>query len=221
MKYFLDSAITTEIEYAYEHWAIDGVTTNPKHIKTSGKPFLTVIREIAAIFEGVRFPISVEINPYLDRADDMVAEAERIAGLSENFVIKVACTEQGLSAARRLKREGIETNVTLVFSPAQAIQAGRIGARFVSPFIGWKEANGEPCERFVQDVTEIYRRYGFQTEIIAAAVRNAKQIVDAAVAGAHIVTAGFQVYEDSFRHPFTDYGIGVFCEAWDGTEIGE
>jgi transaldolase len=221
VKYFLDSAIVSEIEYAWEHWGIDGVTTNPRHILNSGKPFHTVIREIAAVFAGVRFPISVEIDPHLDTAEAMIEEAVRIASISENFVIKLACTEQGLAAARKLKREGIETNVTLVFSTAQAIQAGRIGARFVSPFIAWKEANGEDCGQFIREVTTVYRNYGYSTEIIIAAVRTAKQIVEAAVAGAHIVTAGYQVFLESFAHPFTDRGIELFTDAWDKTTPGE
>ena len=215
MKYFLDSAQIDEIKYAYEHWGIDGVTTNPKHIYASGKPFLIVIEQIARLFDGVSFPISVEVDPHLEKNAEIVDAATELAAMSENFVIKVACTEQGLAAAKALKTKNIETNITLVFSPAQAIQAGRIGAKFVSPFVGWKEANGENCGAFINDIVTIYRNYSFETEIIVAAVRSAKQIVDAAVAGAHIVTAGHAVYEDSFAHPFTDYGIGVFSEAWD------
>ncbi len=218
MKYFLDSAMIEEIEHAYEHWGIDGVTTNPKHILSSGKPFLAVIREIAAVFRGVRFPISVEVDPHLSGVEEITSAAAKLAAISENFVVKVACTEQGLSAARRLKRDGIATNITLVFSPAQAIQAGRIGARFVSPFVGWKETNGEECDTFIKEVTTIYRNYAFETEIIVAAVRNARHIVDAAVSGAHIVTAGFAVYKDSFAHPFTDHGLDVFTRSWDETE---
>lgn len=221
MKFFLDSAIMDEIEYAYENWAIDGVTTNPKHIRKSGLPFHQVIREIASMFDGLRFPISVEIDPHLNERDNIVDSALRIADVSENFVIKLACTEQGLAAARKLKRQGIDTNITLVFSASQALQAGRIGARFVSPFVGWKESSGESTGEFVRDTVRIYRNYGFETEIIVAAIRNGSQIVQAAREGADIVTVGFDVYRESFHHPFTDHGIEVFGNAWDETNTSE
>lgn len=221
MKYFLDSAKIDEIRYAYANWGIDGVTTNPKHIKLSGKPFLTVLKEMAAEFEGKDFPISVEINPHLERAEEMIEEAQKIAGISNNFIIKIPCTEQGLVAARELTKKGIKTNVTLVFSPAQAIQAGRIESHFVSPFVGWKENSGEDCTQYIKDIVDIYKSYEFKTEIIVAALRNGKQIVDAAKAGADIVTCGFDVYKESFYHPFTNHGLGVFRQAWDETETGD
>jgi len=225
MKYFLDSAKLDEIKLAYAAFGIDGVTTNPRHIMASGKPFLTAIRDIAdwVKAEGLegyeRFPVSVEINPHLDDADDMVEAARKIAAISPNFVIKIPATEAGVTAARRLEREGIRTNVTLIFSAAQAILPAKNGSKFVSPFIGWKEANGEDCRRYIRDIVEIYKNYGFygKTEIICAAVRTAKQIVDCAVAGADIVTAGLDVYRDSMKHAYTTQGIGVFTDAWDNT----
>ncbi|OLS35446.1 transaldolase family protein [Bacillus sp. MRMR6] len=218
MKYFLDSAIMKEIRYAYENWAIDGVTTNPKHIMNSGKPFLTILDEFASEFRGVEnFPISVEINPHLNDAKEMVVEGKKIAALSSNFVIKIPCIEQGLIAAKELAKDGIQTNVTLVFSSAQAIQTARIGAAFVSPFVGWKENNGEDTKQYIQDIASIYKTYQYETEIIVAALRTGKQIVDAAKAGANIVTCGFDVYKNSFDHAFTDYGLNVFRNAWDQT----
>ncbi len=220
MKYFLDSAKIDEIRYAYKNWGIDGVTTNPKHIKLSGKPFLTVVAELAAEFEGIDFPISLEIDPYLEEAEDMIREAKKIAAMSKNFCIKVPCTEQGLIAAKTLTEEGIKTNVTLVFSPSQALQAGRIKSKYVSPFVGWKESSGDDCGQYIKDIVNVYRNYDMQTEIIVAALRNGKQIVDAAKAGADIVTCGFGVYKDSFYHPFTNHGLGVFRTAWDETAKG-
>ncbi|QGQ48317.1 transaldolase family protein [Metabacillus sediminilitoris] len=218
MKYFLDSAILEEIRYAYENWAIDGVTTNPRHIMNSGKPFLTVLDEMASEFRGVEnFPISAEINPHLDNAKEMVEEGKKIAALSSNFVIKIPCTEPGLIAAKEFEQEGIPTNVTLVFSPSQALQPARIGAKFVSPFVGWKENSGDDTTQYIKDIVDIYKTYGYETEIIVAALRNGKQIVDAAKAGANIVTCGFDVYKNSFYHAFTDYGLGVFRNAWDNT----
>ena len=224
MKYFLDSAKLDEIDYAYKNFKIDGVTTNPKHIMNSGKPFITAITDIANWIkenhlEGYeKFPVSVEINPHLSTADEMVNEAKKIAKLSSNFVIKIPSTTEGVIAAYRLEQEGIRTNVTLVFSPSQAIQAGRINAKFVSPFVGWKENNGEDTYDYIAKLVDIYKEKGYETEIIVAAVRNGKQIADAAELGADIVTAGLSVYVDSFNHPFTTYGLGVFQNAWDNTK---
>ena len=220
MKYFLDSAKIDEIKYALENWKIDGVTSNPKHIKNSGKPFFTVIKEFAEQFKDIDFPISVEIDPHISKADEMIPAAKKIAELSKNFVIKIPCTEQGLIAAKKLTEEGIKVNVTLVFTSSQALQVGRIHASYCSPFIGWQEASGVDCSLLISDIMAIYKTYGFETEVIMAAVRNGKQIVDAALVSADIVTAGFEVYKASFEHPFTDKGLKVFQDAWDDTELG-
>jgi len=220
MKYFLDSAKIDEIKYAFENWKIDGVTSNPKHIKASGKPFFEVIKELASEFKGIEFPISVEINPHLEKAEDMIKEAREIAALSDNFAIKIPCTEQGLKATKKLTEDGIPVNVTLVFTTSQALQVGRIGAAFCSPFIGWQEASGVDCTQLVFDIMTIYQNYGFETEVIVAALRNGKQIAEAATMGADIVTAGFSVYKDSFYHPFTDRGLKIFQDAWDETDLG-
>lgn len=225
MKYFLDSAKMDEIKEAYETFGIDGVTTNPRHIMLSGKPFMTAIQDIAdwCRAEGLegyeKFPVSVEIDPHLTETADMVAAARKISAVSPNFVIKIPCTPAGVAAARQLEKEGIRTNVTLIFSPAQAILPAKNGSKFVSPFIGWKESNGEDCRQYIQDIVDIYSNYGFlgKTEIICAAVRTPKQIVDCAVAGADIVTAGLEVFKDSMKHPYTRQGIETFCNAWDNT----
>lgn len=220
MKYFLDSAKIDEIKYALENWKINGVTSNPKHIKNSGKPFFAVIKDFAEEFKEIDFPISVEINPYIQTAEEMISEAKRIAKLSKNFVIKIPCNEQGLISAKRLTDDGISVNVTLVFTASQALQVGRIGAKYCSPFIGWQEASGVDCTQLLSDIILIYENYGFETEIIVAAVRNAKQIVEAATMGADIVTAGLEVYRNSFEHPFTEKGLKIFQEAWDETDLG-
>lgn len=218
MKYFLDSGKIEEIRYAYKNWGIDGVTTNPKHIKNSGKTFKAVLKELAEEFKGVEnFPISVEIDPHLEKAEDMVKEAKEYSALSPNFVIKIPCNEQGLIAAKSLEEDGVHVNVTLVFTATQALQAGRIKAKFVSPFIGWQESTGVDCTDMLEDIMIAYENYGIQTEVIVAAIRNGKQIVEAARVGADIVTAGFQVYKDSFEHPFTDKGLKIFQDAWDST----
>lgn len=225
MKYFLDSAKLDEIKFAYETFGIDGVTTNPRHIMLSGKPFIKAITDIADWVkeEGLEgyetFPISVEINPHIEDAETMVAEAKKIAAICDNFVIKIPATEQGVAAARKLEKMGIRTNVTLIFSAAQAMLPAKNGSKFVSPFIGWKESNGEDCKEYIKNIVDIYKNYGFygKTEIICAAVRTPKQMVDCAVAGADIVTAGLAVYQDSMKHPYTDHGMGIFRESWDNT----
>lgn len=217
MKFFLDSAHVHEIEYALDMWNIDGVTTNPRHVNVSGKPFLTVIKEIGRLFEGTDKPISVEVNPHYDNWQDMVAEAEKLAALSPNFVIKLPATEAGFKGISVLAGKGIRVNLTLVFSAAQALQAFRMGAYFVSPFIGWKESNAEEVWNFVNEVVAIRDNYGFTGQIIVSAVRNGRQIAEAAVAGADIVTAGFDVYQDAFDHPYTHVGLGKFQSFWDQT----
>jgi transaldolase len=217
VKFFLDSAHTHEIAHALEMWDIDGVTTNPRHVQASGKPFLQVVGEIAALFEGTDKPISVEVNPHHATWEVMVEEAERLAAMSPNFVIKLPATEAGFKGIQVLAERDIRVNLTLVFSAAQALQAFRMGAYFVSPFIGWKESNAEEVWSFVADCVAIRDNFAFDGEIIVSAVRNGRQIADAAVVGADIVTAGFAVYQEAFDHPFTHVGLGRFQDFWDQT----
>jgi len=218
MKFFLDSAKVDEIEYALDAFNIDGVTTNPRHVQVSGKPFMTVIKEIAKLVDGTDKTISVEVNPHFMTYEKMVPEAEKLAAISPNFVIKIQCVEPAFKVIEDLAKKGIRVNCTLIFSAMQALQAMRSGAFYVSPFIGWKESNGEETWSFVNDVTAIRDNYDYKTEIIVAAVRNARQIIDAAVIGADIVTAGLQVYKDGFHHPYTSEGIGKFISFWDQTQ---
>lgn len=223
MKYFLDSAKLEEIDYAFKNYCIDGVTTNPKHIMLSGesqKYFLSSmnkwLKENDLVGKDV-FPVSVEVNPHLSSVVDIYNEAKEIAALGENFVIKIPCIENGLIAAKLLEAEGIRTNVTLVFSGSQALAAGKLNAKFVSPFVGWKENNGENALDYIEQVIKIYNNFDFETEIIVAALRNGYQIAKVAELGADIVTCGLEVYKTSFAHPYTDYGMGVFQEAYDKT----
>lgn len=218
MKFFLDSAITDEIVYALDTFDIDGVTTNPRHVQVSGKPFMTVIQEIAKLVEGTDKTVSVEVNPHIMDADKMIVEAEKLAAISPNFVIKIQCVEPAFKAISSLAKKNIRVNCTLIFSAMQALQAMRSGAFYISPFIGWKEANAEDTKQFVEDISIIRDNFGFDTEIIVAAVRNARQIIDAAVVGADIVTAGLPVYQAGFDHPYTQKGIQTFCDYWDKTK---
>jgi len=218
MKFFLDSAIVDEIQYALKAFDIDGVTTNPRHVQVSGKPFLTVVQEIAKLVEGTDKTISVEVNPHYMTFEEMVPEAQKLAAISPNFVIKIQCIEPAFRAIEALAKQDIRVNCTLIFSAMQALQAMRSGAYYVSPFIGWKEANSEETRGFIEDLVDIRDNYDFNTEIIVAAVRNARQIIDSAVAGADIVTAGLTVYQDGFHHPYTQDGIQKFISFWDQTQ---
>lgn len=219
MKFFLDSAILEEVRHALEMWDIDGVTTNPRHVQVSGKPFLTVVQEIGALFAGTDKPVSVQTNPHSHNDyQAIVSEGRKLAKLSPNFVIKLPATEHGFKACRVLTDDGIRCNVTLIFSAAQALSAMRMGAFYVSPFIGWKESNGEDTQQFIEDIVSIRDNFGYQTEVLVAAVRNGMQITHAAAQGADIVTAGFSVYQDAYKHPYTDMGLQRFQEFWDQTQ---
>lgn len=227
MKYFLDSAKLDEIEYAYKNFCIDGVTTNPKHIMLSGKNQFDFLKSISKWIDenglGGKevFPVSVEVNPHLKDVESIYNEAKEISQLGENFVIKIPCIENGLIAAKRLEEEGIRTNVTLVFSGSQALAVAKLDAMFVSPFVGWKENNGENALEYIEQIINIYKNYDFDTEIIVAALRNGYQIARVAELGADIVTCSLDVYKNSFVHPYTDYGMGVFQDAFDKTAKGE
>lgn len=218
MKLFLDSAMVHEVEYALDAWDIDGVTTNPRHVQVSGKPFLQVVQEIGRLMAGTDKTVSVEVNPHIMDTAEMVTEAEKLAALCPNFVIKLQCVDPAFKAVRLLAQRGVRCNVTLVFSASQALQAMRSGAFYVSPFIGWKESNAEEVRGFVEDVVAIRDNYGFSTNVLVAAVRNGRQIADAAVMGADIVTAGVEVYKDAFAHPYTGFGIDKFTSFWDKTQ---
>lgn len=220
MKLFLDSGKTDEISHALELWDVDGFTTNPKHVRASGKPFLELIGEIAELVSGTEKPVSVEVDPNLTDWREIVDQGRELAALSPNFVIKVGTSEAGCAAMRALSSDGIRINATLIFSVSQAWHAARAGAHYVSPFLGWREQYGDSGQTLIREVREMLDAGGYPSEIIAAAVRNSFQIGEAARAGSHCVTAGMAVYQDSFDNPYTTMGEGIFREAWDETEAG-
>lgn len=215
MKFFLDSAMTDEIAQALDKWDIDGVTTNPRHVQASGKPFMQVIKEIGKMMEGTDKTVSVEVSPYTMDWQKMVEEGKKLAAINPNFVVKIHCVDDAFKATRELAKANIRVNMTLIFSAAQALQAMRSGAYYVSPFIGWKETNGEETQSFIQDIVDIRDNFDFDTEVLVAAVRNGRQIIDAAVSSADIVTAGYAVYKEAFEHPYTQDGIKKFQGFWD------
>jgi transaldolase len=218
MYLFLDSAHVHEIKHALEVWDADGFTTNPRHVQASGKPRLRVFEEIADLVAGTTKPVSVEVDPRLTDWETIVDDGLTLAAMSPNFVVKVGASEPGFRAVRELARRGVRTNVTLVFSAAQAWHAARSGAAFVSPFLGWREQFGDDATALTGEVLTVLGRSGYPTKVIAAAIRNARQLALAATAGAHCATAGFAVYQDSFRNPYTTMGEELFGDAWDATK---
>ncbi|WP_124728515.1 fructose-6-phosphate aldolase [Staphylospora marina] len=216
MKFFLDTAIVDEIRRVNEWGILAGVTTNPTLVAKSGRPFEEVLREILEIVDG---PVSAEV---MSRdAGGMIEEGERWAAFSENVTIKVPMTTEGLKAVHHFAKQGIKTNVTLIFSANQALMAARAGAAFVSPFVGRLDDIGHDGTALIREVAEIFRIHGIGTEIIAASVRHPVHVTQAALAGAHIATVPFKVMEQMTRHPLTDLGIEKFEADWKKAGFGK
>jgi len=209
MKIFLDTAIVDEIRTAHAWGVVDGVTTNPSLIAQSGRKFEEVVREICSVVDG---PVSAEVVSL--EAEGMVKEAQPLAAIHKNVVIKVPMTAEGLKAAHRLKEQGVRTNVTLVFSAAQALLAAKAGAAFVSPFVGRLDDVGQVGMDLIEQVRAIFDNYDYDCEIITASVRHPLHVIDAALAGADIATVPFKVLEQCLRHPLTDSGIDRFLKDW-------
>ncbi|MEM3396553.1 MAG: fructose-6-phosphate aldolase [Thermoplasmata archaeon] len=210
MKIFLDTANVKEIREANSWGIIDGVTTNPSLIAKEGRDFREVVEEITGIVDG---PISAEVVSM--NADGMVAEGRELAKIHKNINIKIPMCVEGLKATKALAKEGIKVNMTLVFSPNQALLAAKAGAAFVSPFVGRLDDVGQDGMLMIPDIVEIYRNYNFKTEIIVASVRHPIHVYQAALAGAHIATVPFSVLEKMVKHPLTDIGIDRFLKDWE------
>ena len=210
MKFFIDTANINEIKEAHSMGMVDGVTTNPSLIAKEGGDFKEIIQEICAVVDG---PISAEVIS-LD-AEGMLKEARDLAGIHANIVVKVPMTVDGLKATRQLTQEEIKTNVTLVFSPVQALMAAKAGATFVSPFIGRLDDLSQEGLLLVEQIVEIYSNYAFDTEIIVASVRNPLHVLDSALIGADIATIPFDVLAKLAAHPLTDKGIKAFLDDWE------
>jgi len=210
MKFFIDTANVDEIKEAVELGIIDGVTTNPTLVAKTGRSLKEVISEIVRIVDG---PISVEAVSL--KKDQIVEEARELSRLHKNIVVKIPFIPEGVKAVKVLSREGIKTNVTLVFSPNQALIAAKVGASYVSPFIGRLDDISHVGMDLVRQIVTIYKNYGFKTEIIVASVRNPVHVVEASLAGAHIATIPFDVVQKLFRHTLTDVGLKKFLEDWE------
>jgi len=209
MKFFIDTANIEEIKEAAKMGMVDGVTTNPSLISKEGRDFEEVIKEICEIVDG---PISAEVIS--TDTEGMVKEARHLAGIHDNIVVKIPMTVDGLKATRTLTGEGIKTNVTLVFSPLQALMAAKAGATYVSPFVGRLDDLSHEGLLLVEQIVEIYSNYGYDTQIIVASVRNPLHVLDAAMMGADIATIPFNVLGKLAAHPLTDKGLKSFLDDW-------
>ena len=209
MKFFIDTANIAEIKEAHSMGMVDGVTTNPSLIAKEGRDFEEIIKEICEIVDG---PISAEVIA-LD-TDGMIAEARDLARIHKNIVVKIPMTVDGLKAVRALAEEGIRTNVTLIFSPIQALMAAKAGAAYVSPFVGRLDDLSMDGMILVEQVVDIFDNYGYETEVIVASVRNPIHVLESALMGAHIATIPFNVLGKLAAHPMTDKGIQAFLDDW-------
>lgn len=210
MKFFIDTADVNEIREANELGLVDGVTTNPSLIAKSGRKFQDVIKEITDIVDG---PISAEVIS-LD-AEGMVKEALELVKIHKNIVIKVPMTPEGLKATKQLTAKGIRTNVTLIFTPMQALLAAKAGATYVSPFVGRLDDISQDGMGIIEEIRTIFDNYGFTTEIIVASIRNPIHVLDSAIIGADIATIPYSVMLQLSKHPLTDAGVKKFLEDWE------
>jgi transaldolase len=209
MKLFIDTADVAQVREAWSWGIIDGVTTNPSHVHKSGRKPSEVYREICDIVNG---PISLETISL--NAEGIVKEAVELAKIHKNVVIKVPIIKEGLKAVKILSSEGYKTNVTVNFSAVQALLAAKVGATYISPFIGRLDAVGHDGMELVRQIKTIYTNYGFKTQIIAAAARHPLHVLQAAMAGSDIMTASFDILNQLYNHPLTDVVLDQFLKDW-------
>ncbi|MEW9094567.1 MAG: fructose-6-phosphate aldolase [Clostridiaceae bacterium] len=207
MKIFIDTANVEEIKKVAQWGILDGVTTNPTLIAKEGRDLREVIEEICSIVDG---PISAEVISL--EADGMVKEGRELSKLHKNIVVKIPMCEEGIKAVSRLSKEGIKTNVTLIFSAQQALMAAKAGATYVSPFLGRLDDIGNGGLQVVEDIMDIFNIYGISTEVISASIRTPMHVLECAKVGADIATVPYKVLEQMLKHPLTDIGIEKFVE---------
>lgn len=210
MKLFLDTANIEEIRTAASWGILDGVTTNPTLVAKEGRKFVDVLKEITAIVDG-----SISAEVVATQADAMVKEGTELAKIHRNIYVKVPMTTEGLKACKRLRAQGIRVNMTLVFSPLQALLCAKVGASFVSPFIGRLDDHGQTGMEIIEEIAQIYKNYGYTTEILVASVRHPIHVKEAALVGAHIATMPYSVMEKLAHHPLTDIGLDKFLKDWE------
>lgn len=210
MKFFIDTANINEIREAEALGILDGVTTNPSLVAKEGKPFKDTILEICNLVNG---PVSVEVVAV--EKDGMLREAHEFAKWHKNVVIKLPTTRDGVKACKALAGEGIKVNMTLCFSPNQALLVAKAGATYVSPFIGRLDDISQDGMKLIRDVVQIYKNYGYTTQVLTASVRHPMHVVDAALAGSHVATIPWKVLDMMFNHPLTDKGLAAFLKDWE------
>jgi transaldolase len=210
MKFFLDTANIDEIRDAAEYGLIDGVTTNPSLVSKEGRDFKDILKEIVQIVDG---PISAEVLS--TESKGMLEEAYELAKIHQNIVIKIPMIKEGMKALKQLSSDGIPTNVTLVFNCNQALVAAKLGATFVSPFVGRFDDISEVGMNLVEEIVEIFDNYEFETQVLVASCRNPLHIREAALLGADVVTMPYKVLEQLLRHPLTDIGLERFLKDWE------
>jgi transaldolase len=209
MKIFLDTANVDEIREGVALGVVDGVTTNPSLIAREKRPFRPLVEEICALAPG-----DVSLEVVATDFEGMVKEGEELAKIAPNVVVKCPLTRDGLKAVRALSARGVRVNQTLCFSPSQALLSAKAGAHYISPFLGRLDDISHVGMDLVRDICQIYRNYGFTTQVLAASIRNPLHVVEAARAGAHVATMPFSVLEQLLRHPLTDIGLKKFLEDW-------
>ncbi|MEK6551839.1 MAG: fructose-6-phosphate aldolase [Bacteroidota bacterium] len=209
MKFFIDTANINEIKEAASYGLLDGVTTNPSLVAKEGKNFRELLDEIIKIVDG---PISAEVvsTDY----DGIMKEAHELANIHKNIVVKVPLIKEGIKAVKSLTEEGIKTNVTLCFSPSQALLAAKAGATYISPFVGRLDDISHDGMELVQQIVQIYNNYNFKTQVLVASIRHPLHLVEAALMGAHVATMPFDVINKLFKHPLTDLGLEKFLSDW-------
>ena len=213
MKFFIDTANIAEIREAASMGVLDGVTTNPSLVAKEGKEFHKLLEEICAIVDG---PISAEVISV--DFDGIMKEGRELSKIHKNIVVKVPLIKEGLKAVKALKAEGIRTNVTLCFSPTQALVAAKAGAYFISPFIGRLDDISHSGMDLIRQIVTIYRNYQYETQVLVASVRHPLHVVEAAMIGADICTIPFKVIEQLIKHPLTDIGLQKFLEDWNKSQ---
>ena len=209
MQLFIDTADIGEIKEAQEMGVIDGVTTNPSLVAKTGRKFADVLTDIVSIVSG---PVSAEVISTDSRG--MIAEAKELASIADNIVIKIPLIPEGLKAVKQLTDQGIKTNVTLIFSPIQALLAAKAGATYASPFVGRLDDIAHVGMELIDQIVAIYANYDFKTQVLVASIRNPIHLLDAALTGAHAATVPFKVITQLTRHPLTDQGLERFLADW-------
>ncbi len=209
MKFFIDTANIDEIKEAAAMGILDGVTTNPSLVSKEGKDFKTLLGEILEVVDG---PVSAEVisTDY----EGMMKEARELAAIHKNIVVKIPLIKDGIKAVKSLSAENIQTNVTLCFSPSQALLAAKAGATYISPFVGRLDDISHDGMALIEQIVTIYENYGYHTEVLVASIRNPLHLVDAAMMGADVATIPFKVITQLFKHPLTDIGIEKFLSDW-------